>query len=347
MAGWRLEHLQIAASGRSRGQEDAMKAMTRAVYGSAEVLELLDVETPATADNEVLIRVHAAGAGPEVWHLMTGLPYLVRIMGFGLRKPNNPILGTDVAGVIDSVGKCVTQLRPGDAVFGTCAGSLAEYACARADQVAPKPATLTLEQAAVLPTSGCTALQGLRDAGRIEAGQSVLINGASGGVGTFAVQLAKAFGAEVTGVCRTNAIELVRSIGADHVVDYTREDFADGAHRYDLILDTAGRRSLTQLRRALTPRGTLVIVGGEGGGKWTGGFERQILRAPLLSLVVPQLLRPLTSTARREHLLALSELAEAGKLTPVINKTYPLRDAVHALSDANEGHGRGKIVITI
>jgi NADPH:quinone reductase-like Zn-dependent oxidoreductase len=324
-----------------------MKAITRTVYGSAEVLEFVDVETPTVADDAVLIRVHAAGVGPEVWHLMTGLPYLVRIMGFGLRKPKNPILGMDVAGVVETVGKDVTQVRPGDEVFGTCAGSFAEYACARADQVAPKPANLTLEQAAVLPTSGCTALQGLRDVGRIEAGQSVLIIGASGGVGTFAVQLAKAFGAEVTGVCRTDAIELVRSIGADQVIDYTREDFADGARRYDLILDTAGRRSLTQLRHALTARGTLVIVGGEGGGKWTGGFERQILRATVLSLAVPQRLRPLTSTARRDDLRVLKDLAEAGKLTPVISKTCPLHDAAQVLSDANEGHGRGKVVIAI
>jgi NADPH:quinone reductase-like Zn-dependent oxidoreductase len=341
------EHLQKLGSCGSGEQEDAMKAMTRSVYGSADVLELIDVETPAAADDEVLLRVHAAGVGPEVWHLMTGLPYLVRIMGFGLRKPKNPILGMDVAGVVETVGKDVTQVRPGDAVFGTCVGSFAEYACARADKIAPKSASLTFEQAAVLPTSGCTALQGLRDVGRIESGQSVLIIGASGGVGTFAVQLAKAFGAEVTGVCRTDAIELVRSIGADRVIDYSREDFADGVRRYDLILDTAGRRSLTHLRRALTPRGTLVIVGGEGGGKWTGGFERQILRANLLSLAVRQRLRPLTSTARREDLLELTALVEAGKLTPVINKACALSQAATVLSDADEGHGRGKVVVTI
>jgi NADPH:quinone reductase-like Zn-dependent oxidoreductase len=323
-----------------------MKAMTRSVYGSADVLEFVDMETPAPADDEVLIRVHAAGAGPEVWHLMTGLPYLVRIMGFGMRKPKNPKLGMDVAGVVEKVGKDVTQVRPGDEVFGTCAGSFAEYACARADNVAPKPANLSLEQAAVVPTSGSTALQGLRDVGRIEAGQSVLIIGASGGVGTFAVQLAKGFGAEVTGVCRTNAIGLVQSIGADHVIDYTREDFADGIRRHDLILDTAGRRSLAQLRRALTTRGTLVIVGGEGGGRWTGGFERQIVRATLLSLVVRQRLRPLISTARREDLLVLKEMAEAEKLIPVISKTCPLSEAATVLRNADEGHGRGKVVIT-
>ena len=324
-----------------------MKAMTRSVYGSAQVLEFADVDRPAAADNEVLIRVHAAGVGPEVWHLMTGRPYLVRIMGFGLRTPKNPILGSDFAGVVEAVGKDVRQVRVGDELFGTCAGSFAEYACARADRVAAKPGNLTLEQAAVLPTSGCTALQGLRDVGRIQAGQSVLIIGASGGVGTFAVQLAKAFGAEVTGVCRTDAIGLVRSIGADHVIDYTREDPLDGGRRYDLILDTAGRRSLTHLRRALTARGTLVIVGGEGGGKWTGGFERQILRATLLSVVVPQRLRPLTATARRQDLIVLKEFAEAGKLTPVISNSCPLREAANVLSDADEGHGRGKVVITI
>ena len=324
-----------------------MKAITRSVYGSAEVLEFADVDTPVAADNEVLIRVHAAGAGPEVWHLMTGLPYLVRIMGFGLRTPKNPILGSDFAGVVETVGKDVRQVRVGDELFGTCAGSFAEYACARADRVAAKPGNLTLEQAAVLPTSGCTALQGLRDVGRIQAGQSVLIIGASGGVGTFAVQLAKAFGAEVTGVCRTDAIGLVQSIGADHVIDYTGEDPVDGGRSYDLILDTAGRRSLTHLRRALTARGTLVIVGGEGGGKWTGGFERQILRATLLSVVVPQRLRPLTATARRQALIVLKELAEAGKLTPVISNSCRLREAANVLSDADEGHGRGKVVITI
>jgi NADPH:quinone reductase-like Zn-dependent oxidoreductase len=326
--------------------EDRMKAMTRTEYGPADVLEFVEVEVPVPAEDEVQIRVRAAGVGPEVWHVMTGRPYLVRIMGFGLRKPKNPLLGVDVAGVVEAVGTNVTQVRPGDEVFGTCDGSLAEYACAQADKMAPKPNNFTLEQAAALPTSGCTALQGLRDVGRVAAGQSVLIIGASGGVGTFAVQIAKAFGAEVTGVCRTNAIGLVRSIGADYVVDYTRQDFADGERRYDLILDTAGRRSLTHLRRALAPLGTLVIVGGEGGGKWTGGFERQVLRATLMSPIVRQRMRPLTSTARREDLLALKELAEAGRLTPVISKTCGLSEAASVLSDAQEGHGRGKTIVT-
>jgi NADPH:quinone reductase-like Zn-dependent oxidoreductase len=323
-----------------------MKAMTRSVYGSAEVLEFADVDRPAAADNEVLIRVHAAGAGPEVWHLMTGLPYLVRIMGFGLRTPKNPILGSDFAGVVEAVGKDVRQVRVGDELFGTCAGSFAEYACARTDRVAPKPGNLTLEQAAVLPTSGCTALQGLRDVGRIQAGQSVLIIGASGGVGTFAVQLAKAFGAEVTGVCRTDAIGLVRSIGADHVIDYTRAGIADGAHRYDVIIDIGGNRPLRQLRGVLARRGTLVIVGGETGGRWLGGFDRS-LRAPVLARFVPQRLGAVIVSENAADLLVLAQLIESGQVTPVIDKTYPLSQAPDAIRYMQQGHARGKVVITV
>lgn len=277
---------------------------------------------------------------------MTGLPYLVRVMGFGLRRPKARVPGRDVAGSVEAVGKDVTQFAPGDEVFGTCRGAFAEYACARADGLAPKPANLTFEQAAAVPVSACAALHGLRDAGRIHAGQTALIIGASGGVGTFAVQLAKAFGAHVAGVCSTTKVDLVRSIGADHVIDYTREDFADGRHLYDLILDTAGRRSLSHLRRALTPRGTLVLVGGEGGGRWTGGFKRQ-LRAVLLSPFVRQRLRSLSSVERRDDLLFLKDLIEAGTVTPVISRTYPLDEAPKALGDADEGHGRGKAVITV
>lgn len=323
-----------------------MKAITRDVYGSADVLALDDIDMPVVGDDEVLIRVHAAGVGPDVWHLVTGLPYLVRLMGFGLRRPKARVPGLDVAGNVEAVGKHVSQFKPGDEVFGTCRGAFAEYACARADRVAPKPANLSFEQAAAVPVSACAALHGLRDAGRIQAGQKVLVIGASGGVGTFAVQLAKSFGAEVTGVCSTTKLELVRSIGADHVVDYTREEFAGGAHRYDLILDTAGRRSLSHLRRALTPRGTLVLVGGEGGGRWTGGFGRQ-LRATLLSPFVRQGLRSLISTERQEDLLFLKDLIEARQVTPVIGRTYPLSEAPKALGDADEGHGRGKAVITM
>ena len=256
------------------------------------------------------------------------------------------MLGRDVAGSVEAVGKDVRQFQPGDEVYGTCDGAFAEYVCVRADRVAPKPANLTFEQAAGVPVSACAALHGLRDAGRVQDGQTVLIIGASGGVGTFAVQLARAFGAHVTGVCSTTNADLVRSIGAEHVIDYTQEDFVDGARRYDLILDTAGRRSLSQLRRALTPRGTLVLVGGEGGGRWTGGFDRQ-LRAILLSPFVRQTLRSLISTERQEDLLVLTELIEAGTVTPVIDQTYPLNEVAKALGDADEGHGRGKTVITV
>jgi NADPH:quinone reductase-like Zn-dependent oxidoreductase len=323
-----------------------MRAMTQDRYGSADVLALDDVAEPVLGDEDVLIRVRAAGVGPDVWHLMTGLPYFVRLMGVGLRRPKTRVPGRDVAGSVEAVGKDVTQFRPGDEVFGSCPGAFAEYACARADSLAPKPANLTFEQAAAVPVSGCTALHGLRDVGGLQAGQTVLIIGASGGVGTFAVQLAKAFGARVTGVCSTTKVDLVRSLGAEHVIDYTREDFPDGARRYDLILDTAGRRSLSKLRRALAPQGTLVIVGGEGGGRLTGGFERQ-LRAAALSPFVGQRLRSVMSTERREDLLFLKDLIEAGKVAPVIGRTFPLEDAAKALGDADEGHGRGKTVVTV
>ncbi len=323
-----------------------MKAMTRDRYGSADVLALDDIAVPVAGDDEVLIRVRAAGVGPDVWHLLTGRPYLVRVIGFGLRRPKTRVVGWDVAGTVDVVGTGVTRFQPGDEVFGTCRGAFAEYACARADRLAPKPANLSFEQAAGVPVSGCTALRGLRDAGGIKAGQAVLIIGASGGVGTFAVQLAKLFGTHVTGVCSTPKVDLVRSIGADDVIDYTREDFADGVQRYDLILDTAGRRSLSHLRRALTPRGTLAIVGGEGGGRWIGGFDRQ-LRAALLSPFVAQRLRPVSSAERQEDLVFLKDVIEAGKVTPVISRTYPLEEAAKALGDADEGHGQGKAVITL
>jgi NADPH:quinone reductase-like Zn-dependent oxidoreductase len=323
-----------------------MKAMTQDRYGSADVLVLDDIAQPDVGEDEVLIRVEAAGVGPDVWHLMTGLPYIVRLMGVGLRKPKARVPGWDVAGRVEAVGRAVTQFQPGDEVFGVCRGAFAEYACARAESLAPKPANLSFEQAAAVPVSGCTALRGLRDSGGIQAGQTALIIGASGGVGTFAVQLAKVFGAHVTGVCSTTKMDLVRSLGADHVIDYTREDFADGRQRYDLILDTAGRRSLSHLRRALSAQGTLVIVGGEGGGRWTGGFERQ-LRAALLSPFVGQRLRSLASTERQEDLRFMKDVIEAGKVTPVVNRTYPLAEAAKALSDADEGHGRGKVVITV
>jgi NADPH:quinone reductase-like Zn-dependent oxidoreductase len=324
-----------------------MKAVVHDTYGSPDVLELREIDKPVVRDDEVLVQVHAAGVDPGVWHLMSGRPYLVRVLGYGLRKPKVAIRGRDVAGRVEAVGNNVSRFHPGDEVFGICEGSFAEYVGARPDKLAPRPANLTFEQAAAVPISALTALQALRDTGKVQPGQTVLIIGAAGGVGTFAVQLAKAFGAKVTGVCSTTKVDLVRSIGAEEVIDYTREDFADGARHWDLIVDTAGRRSLSQLRRALAPRGTLVIVGGEGGGRWLGGFDRQILRAPMLSPFVSQRLRPFISKERSEDLVVLKELIEAGKVTPVIDRTYSLREAPEAIRYLEAGHAQGKIVITV
>ncbi|MEU0477792.1 NAD(P)-dependent alcohol dehydrogenase [Streptosporangium sp. NPDC006013] len=323
-----------------------MKAIVQDRYGSPEVLELREIDRPVMGDDDLLVRVHAAAVDPGVWHLMTGLPYLARVMGFGFRRPKVRVRGMDVAGRVEAVGGNVTRFKPGDEVFGTCDGAFAEYASARQDSFAPKPANLTFEQAAAVPVSACTALKGLREAGRVQPGQKVLIIGAGGGVGTFAVQLAKAFGAEVTGVCGTTKADLVRSIGADDVIDYTREDFADRARHYDLILDAAGNRPLSHLRRALTPRGTLVIVGGERGGRWIGGNDRQ-LRALMLAPFVGQRLRGLFSMPRAEDLRLLRELIEAGKITPVIDRTYPLGEVPEAIRYLEKGHARGKVVITV
>jgi NADPH:quinone reductase-like Zn-dependent oxidoreductase len=330
-----------------RREPAAMKAIVQDRYGSADVLELGEVDMPVPKDDEVLLRVHAAGVEPGVWHLMTGMPYLVRLLGYGLRRPKVRVRGRDVAGRVEAVGKDVTGFRPGDEVFGICEGSFAEYACARADKLVPKPANLTFEQAAVVPISALTALQGVRDRGQVRPGQRVLVIGAAGGVGSFAVQLAKAFGAEVTGVCSTTKADLVRSIGADQVIDYTREDFADGTRHWDLILDTAGNRPLSQLQRALTPKGTLVLVGGEGGGRWLGGFERQLFWAPMRSPFVGQKLRSLASKERKEDLQTLRELIEAGKVTPVIDRTYPLAEAPEAIRYLAQGHPRGKVAVTV
>jgi NADPH:quinone reductase-like Zn-dependent oxidoreductase len=281
-----------------------------------------------------------------VWHVMTGLPYPIRLAGYGLRAPKNPVIGSDVAGVVEAVGKDVTRFQPGDEVFGIGKGSFAEYVCAREEKLAPRPANLTFEQAAVLAISGLTALQGLRDHGRVEPEQKVLVIGASGGVGTFAVQIAKALGAEVTGVCSTTKVDMVRSIGADHVIDYTRVDFAEGDQRYDLILDIGGNSSLSRLRRALTPKGVLVIVGGETDGRWLGGTDRQI-RALLLSPFVGQRLGTFVSSENHEDMFVLKELIESEKVTPVIDRTYPLSEAPEAIRYLEEGHAQGKVVITV
>jgi len=321
-----------------------MKAIVQDTYGSADVLTMRDVDVPVAGDEDVLVHVHAAGVEIGVWHVMAGKPYLLRIMGFGLRKPKVQVRGRDVAGVVEAVGKNVIRFQPGDEVFGTADGSFAEYASAPEARLALKPQNLTFEQAAVVPISGGTALQGLRK-GNVQTGQQVLIVGASGGVGSFAVQIAKAAGAKVTGVASAAKMDLVRSLGADEVIDHTREDFTDGTRHWDLILDTGGRRSLSDLRRALTPKGTLVIVGGEGGGKWLGGFDRN-LRSGLVSMFVPQRLTMLASKERGEDFDALRELIEAGKVTPVIDRTYPLIEAPDAIRYVVEGRARGKVVIT-
>jgi NADPH:quinone reductase-like Zn-dependent oxidoreductase len=324
-----------------------MKAIAQDSYGSADVLEYRDVDEPAPAEGQVLVRVRAAGLDAGVWHLTTGRPYMARLMGIGLRRPKNSIPGREVSGIIEAVGAGVTGLRPGDEVMGIGEGSFAEYVTARADKVVPKPANVTFEQAAAVPISGLSALQAVRDDGRLQAGQSVLIVGAGGGVGTFAVQIATALGATVTGVCSTDKVDLVRSIGAEHVIDYTREDFTERPERYDLIIDNAGRRPLSRLRRALTPKGTLVIVGGEGGGAWTGGFLRGALRAPILSLFVGQRLRGLMAKEKQDDLQTLREMIEAGQITPVVDRTYPLLEAPQAIRAWARGHARGKTVITV
>jgi NADPH:quinone reductase-like Zn-dependent oxidoreductase len=323
-----------------------MKAIVHDTYGSADVLELRDVDQPTIADDEVLVRVHAAGVDRGVWHVMTGLPYPIRLAGYGLRAPKNPVLGVDLAGVVEAVGKDVTRFQPGDAVFGIGKGAFAEYARVPENKLAPKPANLSFEQAAAVAISGLTALQGVRDHGRVEAGDQVLIIGASGGVGSYAVQLAKAFGAEVTAVCSSTKVDLVRSLGADHIIDYTRDDFANGQRRYDVILDIGGNSSLSRLRSTLAPKGTLVIMGGETDGRWLGGSDRQV-RAMLLSLFTSQKLGTFICKENHEDMLVLKELIEAGKVTPAIDRTYPLSEVPTAVRYLETGHARGKVVITV
>ena len=328
------------------GRVATMKAIVQDVYGDADVLELRDIEKPEIGDDEALIRVHAAGVDRGVWHLMTGQAYLIRLVGYGFRKPKNPVRGREVAGRVEAVGKNVTRFRPGDAVMGVGEGTFAEYVRAPEEKLVPKPTNLTFEQAAAVPISATTALQALRDKGHVQPGQKVLIIGASGGVGTYAVQLAKAFGAEVTGVCSTAKVDLVRSIGADHVIDYTHEDFTGSGQLYDLILDIGGNRSLSHLRRALAPEGTLVLVGGEGGGRWIGGMDRQV-RALAISPFVRQKLTMFVAREHYEELQFLSELIEAGKVTPVIDRTFSLSEVPDAIRYLDAGHSRGKLVISV
>jgi NADPH:quinone reductase-like Zn-dependent oxidoreductase len=314
-------------------------------YGSAEVLELRDIEVPTIGERDVLIRVRAAGVNVADWAIMSGLPYIARPV-YGLRKPKNPVRGTDVSGVVEAVGAGVTRFRPGDEVFGAAAGSFADYAVASEDALAAKPANLSFEQAAAVPMAGCVALQAVRDHGTVKADQKVLINGASGGIGTFAVQIAKALGADVTAVCSTKNLELVRSIGADHVIDYTKEDFTRNAKHYDFILDDVSNHSLTRLRRALTPTGTLVPNGGNFGNRWFSSAGR-LIRGNIMFRFSPPTLGSFLVAQTHADLLVLKELIETGKVMPVMDRAYSLRESAAAIAHVGAGHARGKIAITV
>jgi NADPH:quinone reductase-like Zn-dependent oxidoreductase len=309
-------------------------------------LALQDIAKPVVKDDEVLVRVHAASVHVGDWMLMRGVPYILRLAS-GLRTPKHRVAGKDIAGTVEAVGKDVTQLRPGDEVLGWCTGAFAEYACAAEDHFLPKPDSLTFEQAAAVGVSASTALQLLRDQGKVQPGQKVLINGASGGVGTFAVQIAKAFGAEVTGVCGTRNVEMVRSIGADHVIDYTEDDFTQGEQRYEFILDNVANHSLSATRRALTPNGRLFSNGGgHASGRWVGSLG-SVIKVAAVSRFVRQQLGPSIKFPNRADLLVLKGLLEAGKVTPVIDGTYPLSSTPEAIGHVGAGHARGTVVITI
>jgi NADPH:quinone reductase-like Zn-dependent oxidoreductase len=321
-----------------------MKALVQDRYGSAAVLEFRDIDQPTPGHDEVLVRVVAAGMDRGAWHFMTGQPYLMRVLGFGLRAPSVPVPGTNFAGVVEAAGPGVSAFAPGDGVYGASRGTFAQYALAPVGKVAPKPPQLSFEQAAVMPYPTFVALQALRDHGHIQAGQRVLIVGASGAVGTIAVQLAVAFGARVTGVCRGAHAELVRSLGAAEVIDYTRQDFTDGSRRFDLIIDIGGRTSIARLRRALNRTGTLVIIGGEGD-RWIGGIQRQ-LWAKMLSAFVPQKLTAFVVKENAGELLAMNELIAAGKVTPVLGATFPLAAGADAVAAFEAGRADGRITLT-
>jgi NADPH:quinone reductase-like Zn-dependent oxidoreductase len=325
-----------------------MKAIVYCDYGTAEVLRLEDIEKPNPEDDQVLVRVRAAAVNPLDWHYMRGTPYIMRIES-GLRKPKDTRFGVDYAGTVEAIGRDVTQFKPGDDVFGARSGALAEYVAVRADRaVVVKPANLTFEQAASIPVAAITALQGLRDKGKVQPGQKVLINGASGGVGTFAVQIAKSFGAHVTGVCSTRNVEMVRSLGADQVIDYTTEDYTRSAQRYDVILDNVGNRSLSENRRILKPEGRFVLIGGGGpdNGRWIGPMAKPI-KAMVLSWFVPQDMGTLLANVNKEDLTILGDLMQAGKVTPVIDRRYSLSEVPAAIRYLEEGHARGKVVINL
>jgi len=317
-----------------------MDAVVQTGYGSADVMELREIEKPTPGDGEVLVRVLAASLGAGEYYGMRGTPFPIR-MYIGFPKPKKDfVVGLDCAGVVESVGKDVARFQPGDEVYGECRGSCAEYAVARESRLAHKPHNLTFEQAAAVPTSACTALQGLRDHGKVRSGQKVLINGASGGVGPFAVQIAKALGAEVTAVCSTRNVEMVRSIGADHVIDYTHEDFTRGGPHYDVIMDNVASHSLSDTRRALTPQGVHIPSSGHAGMGW-------IITAALTAVFVRQQGSPFVASTTGKDLVALGELIEAGKVTPVIDRTYPLSETAEAFRYLDEGHARGKVVIAV
>jgi NADPH:quinone reductase-like Zn-dependent oxidoreductase len=325
-----------------------MKAVVYCDYGTADVLRLEDVAKPVPGDDELLVRVHAAGVNPLDWHYMRGTPYVMRL-GSGLRKPKDTRVGVDYAGTVEAVGRNVTRFKPGDEVFGGRSGALAQYVAVRQDRaVALKPANMSFEQAGSVAIAATTALQGLRDAGRVQPGDKVLINGASGGVGTFAVQIAKAMGAEVTGVCSTRNVELVRSLGADHVIDYTRDDYSAGGQHYDVILDNVGNRSLSENRRVLAPEGRYVLIGGGGpdDGHWIGPFVKPI-QAALMSPFVSQDMGMLIAKLSNEDMNRLAELVRSGAVTPVIDRRYRLAEAAEAIRYLEQGRARGKVVVTM
>lgn len=329
-----------------------MRAIVYSNYGSPDVLRCGEIEKPTAGDNEVLIKVRAASVNPYDWHFMRGMPYLLRI-GAGLRKPKDARLGVDVAGQVETVGRNVTQFKPGDEVFGLCRGAFAEYACASESKLARKQENVTFEQAASVPIAGLTALQGLRrgglgDKGQLQPGEKVLINGAAGGVGTFAVQIAKSFGANVTGVCSTRNVEMVRSIGADHVIDYTQEDFTKRKQRYDLILDCVANHSLSAFRRVLNPKGNYIMVGAaDGGGRWMIGVLARLIKALVLSWFIGQKLVMVGAKSHKQDLTILHDLMQTGKVTPVIDRRYRLSEVGEAIRYLEQGHARGKVVITL
>ncbi len=326
-------------------QEDTMKAIVQHKYGSPDVLELREVDKPVVGDDDVLVRVHAASVNPFDWHMMRGRPYLARTQG-GLLKPKQEILGADIAGQVEAVGSNVSRFQPGDEVFGENRRTYAEYVCVPEEGIALKPANLTFEQAAAVPLAGITALQGLRDKGQIQPGHKVLINGASGGVGTFAVQIAKSFGAEVTGVCSSRNVDMVRSIGADHVIDYTMENFTRNEERYDLVFDLVNSHSLSDYRRVMSRKGVYVLVGSAQMGDWIGPLT-EVTKVLVASLVGSQKMVPLLAKMRKEDMVVLKELVEAGKVTPVIDRRYMLSEVPEALWYQGEGHTQGKTVITM